>query len=92
MGCNCKNVKRIQNLIPNANHSQNERKGVEKLLFSMINSLQNFMIKIFILLLLLAITPIVFIVIAFNLFFQGKPTIPMPKKIVEKIIRNKNES
>lgn len=90
MGCNCKNVKKIQNLIPNANHSHNDRKGIIKLIFNIFNSLQNFSIKILILALLLAIIPIVFVVIAFNLFFQGKPSIPMPKKIVEKLIRNKS--
>lgn len=92
MGCNCKNVKKIQNLVHNANDLQVERKGASKILFKIVNGLQNFFIKIFILLLLVCVTPIVFIIITFNLFFQGKPTIPMPKKIVEKLIRNKDES
>lgn len=92
MGCNCKNVRKIQNLIPNANHAQIERKGVKRMLYLIIDGLQNFLIKIMILMLLTVAFPIVFIIIIFNLFFQGKPTIPMPKKIVEKLIRNKNES
>lgn len=92
MGCNCKNVKKIQNLVPNANHSQTERKGVKKLLYLVIDGLQNLWVKILVMLIIAIVLPIVFLILITTLFFQGKPTIPMPKKIIKKLIKNKNES
>ena len=92
MGCNCKNVKKIQNLIPNANHSNGERKGINKVLYSMLDKLHNIWIKILMTIVLIIAVPIVCLILVINLFFQGKPTIKMPKKIVKSLLRNKNES
>lgn len=92
MGCNCKSVKKIQNLIPNANHSQVERKGIKKLLYKIIDDLQNLWVKILVAIVIAVAIPIVFLILIGTLFFQGRPTVPMPKKIVEKLIKKENES
>lgn len=92
MGCNCKSVKKIQNLIPNANHSQNERNGIKKILYKLIDGMQNLWVKLLVVLVIAIALPIVFLTLTLTLFFQGKATIPMPKKIVEKLIKSKNES
>ena len=92
MGCNCKQVKQIQNLIPNANHSKSEKKGIKKLLYNLFNGIQNLGIKFLVVIVIAISLPIVFLTLTLNLFFQGKPTIPMPKKIVKNLIKSKNES
>lgn len=92
MGCNCKQVKKIQNLIPNANRSNSERKGIKKLLYKLIDGVQNLGIKILVVLVIAIALPIVFLTLTLTLFFQGKPTIRMPKKIVKNLIKSKTES
>lgn len=91
MGCNCKNVKKLQNLV-NANHEQIERKGINKVFYTIINGIQNLWIKLLVVIIIAIAIPIVFITLIITLFFKGRPTIPIPKKIAEKLIKRKKSS
>lgn len=91
MGCSCKNVKKIQDSIINANGMNVERKGIKKVLYKIIYGLNSLWVKILVMLLIMVSIPFVFIILSFNLFFQGKPTIRLPKKFLKSLIK-KNES
>lgn len=86
MSCNCKKIKKIQNISHNANHMNNERKGIVKWLYNVLGSFSNFAVKLGVVALLLISLPIVFVVLAFNILNSGKATIQLPKKTVKALI------
>ena len=91
MSCNCKNANRLQHLMPNANNKIHEKKGISFIFHKMLSKIQNFSMKIVILLIVLILLPIVFLGIAINLFLGGKASMPLPKKLVQKIIKNSQD-
>lgn len=88
MSCDCKKVKKIENLIPNANNKSNDRKGISKYIMLFLNNLRTVFLKLIVAIILMIICPLVILILVFNLFVVGKTTIRLPKKIVEKMIHN----
>lgn len=87
MSCNCKTAKKVQNLSRNANHVNSEKNGAIKLFHNVLGSVSNLFVKLGIVLLLLVAIPIVFIVLVFNIFYQGKTTVQMPNKVVKALVK-----
>lgn len=88
MSCDCKKVKKIEKLIPNANNKSNDRKGISKYIMLFLNSLRTVFLKLIVAIILMIMCPLVILILVFNLFVVGKTTIRLPKKIVEKMIHN----
>ena len=91
MSCDCKRVKRIQNSIPNANHLNKPKTGINKYFNVLAKVVLELLRKIIILIIVLLMLPIVFILISFNLLFKGSPLIPIPKKLFNVFLRYKNK-
>ena len=75
-------------MITNANHRQKERKGASKIVFSILDGFKGIGVKLLIIAIFAIAIPVVFLMVVFNLIFQGKATVRMPKKIVKHIIKN----
>lgn len=93
MSCNCKTIKKIQSISPNANNVNSEKNGFVKLFHNVLSPVSNLAVKLGIMLLILVAIPFVFIVLAFNVFYQGKTTVQLPSKGVKALINyDKNHS
>lgn len=86
MGCNCKNVEKLNKT--QLFSVKNEKIGV----WNRINAFSiNFINKFIIVALFIILTPIVILVLIFKFLFKGKLTFPMPKfmtKYLKKIKEN----
>lgn len=86
MGCNCKQIKKMQSFLPNANKKQIEKKGFLGILHKMFNSMANIGLKIIFSIILIIAFPIVLAILIFNLFYDGKATVKVPKKALQAAI------
>ena len=75
MSCNCKNIEKLKKTQIFA--TKNDKIGVINRLNSIFFT---FLIKSFILALLVILTPIVILVLIFTFLFNGKLVFPLPKK------------
>jgi hypothetical protein len=85
MGCNCKNVQKVENKLINANHVQNTKKGVMNILNKFTVLLKQILIKLGVVLLLFILTPIVIIVISYTFLFKDSAYFPINSDFVKKL-------
>lgn len=86
MSCNCKTIKKVQNVSYNANGIKSEKKGIIKWFHNVLSPVSNLAVKLGIVLLIIVAIPIVFVVLVFNIFYQGKTTVQLPSKAVKALI------
>lgn len=85
MGCNCKNVKKVEMLLPNANNKEKRTLGVYKILDWLGNGILNLLKTLCVMILIAILCPIVFIILIYNLLFRGGMFFEIPSFISKKI-------
>ena len=83
MGCNCKNIKKIEQKMLNNNNNSQDKKGFGWVWNMISLSIQNILIKLLVVLLFIVMTPMVIIVLIVTFLFKGRPFIPLNKKLLK---------
>ena len=83
MGCNCKNVKKLENKLINDNGNIKEKNGVLRIFNKVSLAFKQVLMKLFIILLFIVLTPIVMFVLIITFIFKNQAYFPMNGKIVK---------
>ena len=85
MGCNCKNAKKVEALLPNANdktYKKHSLKSIGLWIWDIIVSLVG---KLCVMLLVCMLCPIIIAILLFNLFFRGGMFLEIPDFLLKKV-------
>ena len=82
MGCNCKNVKKLENKLINDNGNIKEKNGVLRIFNKVSLVFKQVLMKLFIILLFIVLTPIVMFVLIITFIFKNQAYFPMNGKRV----------
>ena len=85
MGCNCKNVKKLENKLINDNGNIKEKNGVLRIFNKVSLVFKQVLMKLFIILLFIVLTPIVMFVLIITFIFKNQAYFPMNGKIVKSL-------
>ena len=85
MGCNCKNVKKLENKLINDNGNIKEKNGVLRIFNKVSLAFKQVLMKLFVILLFIVFTPIVMFVLIITFIFKNQAYFPMNGKLISKI-------
>ena len=90
MGCNCKNVKKLENKLINDNGNIKEKNGVLRIFDKVTLAFKHVLIKLLVILLFIVLTPVVMIVLITTFIFKNQAFFPMNGKIVKSLSKLDN--
>lgn len=90
MGCNCKNVKKLENKLINDNGNIKEKNGVLRIFNKVSLAFKQVLMKLFIILLFIVLTPIVMLVLIITFIFKNQAFFPINGKIVKSLSKLDN--
>lgn len=84
MGCACKNAKKTEALIVNANDKEIQKKGVKRILSWLWDSFASLLRYIMVIFLIFLMVPIVISILICNLIFKGEMYFQIPDWFMKK--------
>lgn len=90
MGCNCKNIKKLENKLINDNGNIKKKNGVLRIFDKVTLAFKQLLIKLLVILLFIVLTPVVMIVLITTFIFKNQAFFPMNGKIVKSLSKLDN--
>lgn len=87
MGCNCKRDIIVAEKGVDIELPKGEKKGIRYYLRMVSNTFLQLLMRLFVVVLFLAVVPIVFVILVFNVIFRGKNVINIPNKWVKMMMK-----
>ena len=90
MGCNSKNIKKLENKLVNDNNNVKEKNGVLRIFNKVALAFKQVLMKLFVVLLFIVLTPIVMIVLIITFILKNQAFFPINGKIVKSLSKLDN--
>lgn len=91
MGCNCKNAKKVEALLPNANDKTYKKHSFMGVLLWIWGFIKSILQKCIIVVLICVLSPIIICILLFNILFRGGMFLEIPKFLQKKMKQYETE-